>query len=131
MQTSEHHLACNTQAGQPPGVADPATQPACAHKSVTPRTGDLEIIDYYVAELNCPSYACVDPPNVCNACIENWHCTTCPADAGSGESGSVDLGAVMAFDGLQQSTIPVTPQHLALQWRVDPATQPACPHKRL
>ena len=89
------------------------------------------MVDYWVAELNCPSYACVDPPNVCNACIENWHCTTCPADAGSGESGSVDLGAVMAFDGLQQSTIPVTPQHLALQWRVDPATQPACPHKRL
>jgi hypothetical protein len=28
-----------------------------------------------------------------------WQCITCPADAGSGGSGSVDLGAVMAFVG--------------------------------
>jgi hypothetical protein len=91
-QTSgQHDLACNSQAGQPPSAADPATQPACAHKSVTPRTGDLVMVDSYVAHLNCPSYACVDPPNVCNACVENWHCITCPADAGSGGSGSVDL----------------------------------------
>ena len=49
------------------------------------------MVDYWVAELNCPSYACLE--------AVTWHCITCPADAGSGGSGSVDLGAVMAFVG--------------------------------
>jgi hypothetical protein len=87
LQQYDH--TCNTA---PPGVTvDPATQPACPHKSVTPRTGDLLMADYWVAQLNCPSYACVAGTT--------WQCITCPADAGSGGSGSVDLGAVMAFVG--------------------------------
>ena len=55
LQQYDH--TCNTA---PPGVTvDPATQPACPHKSVTPRTGDLLMADYWVAQLNCPSYVCM------------------------------------------------------------------------